>query len=524
MGDIVKGKAEGGGDEYTHLYGEQPDKTPWFCRWRIKRRFVVAILAFFGFVNVYMLRVNLSIAVVAMTSNKTRMLRNGTEVNTPDFDWDSKTQGLILASFFYGYIFTQIPGGYFATKYGGKRIFLFGITTTAILTVLTPLLTKMHTSLLIAVRILSGLSEGVSYPSIHAIWSRWAPPLEQSRITAFAFSGMYMGTVIAMPLAGILAQYVNWEAIFYVFGLLALFWCLLWWFMVEDSPDQDRKITEQELEYLQNTIGLTDRQVTDAPPPWREMLTSRPVWAIIIAHFTENWGFYTLLTSLPMFLRDVLEYDLDTAGFLASFPYILMSLVVQISGYLADTIRAEGKLSTTHVRKLFTCGAYLGQAFFMTLTALIMTRGTSTTFLSLALGLGGLTWAGFGVNHLDVAPKYAAILMGISNTVGTIPGIICPSLTGAIVVERTPEEWRTVFLITAAVYALGALLYGLLASGEKQDWADGGSHLLDSEKEKSEFYPNNEIDYGTAKSNGQYGDTENYADDEYYEEEDGDEE
>ena len=34
----------------------------------------------------------------------------------------------------------------------------------------------------------------------------------------------------------------------------------------------------------------------------------------------------------------------------------------------------------------------------MTLTALIMTRGTSTTFLSLALGLGGLTWAGFGPN------------------------------------------------------------------------------------------------------------------------------
>ena len=297
-----------------------------------------------------------------------------------------------------------------------------------------------------------------------------------------------MGTVIAMPLAGILAQYVSWEAIFYVFGnrsiywvlvplfsllnltagLLALFWCLLWWIMVEDSPDQDRKITDQELEYLQNTIGLTERQLSDAPPPWRAMLTSRPVWAIIIAHFTENWGFYTLLTCLPMFLRDVLGYSLDTAGFLASFPYILMAMVVQVSGYLADTIRADGKLSTTHIRKLFTCGAYLGQAFFMTLTALIMTRGTSITFLSLALGLGGLTWAGFGVNHLDVAPRYAAILMGISNTVGTIPGIIVPSLTGSIVVERSPEEWRTVFLITAAVYAMGALLYAVLASGEKQ--------------------------------------------------------
>ena len=33
---------------------------------------------------------------------------------------------------------------------------------------------------------------------------------------------------------------------------------------------------------------------------------------------------------------------------------------------------------------------------------------------------------------------------------------------------QTEEEWRKVFLVTAAVYAVGALLYGLLASGEKQ--------------------------------------------------------
>ena len=79
---------------------------------------------------------------------------------------------------------------------------------------------------------------------------------------------------------------------------------------------------------------------------------------------------------------------------------------------------------------------HIFQSMFMLLTALIMQRGTSTVFLSLALGLGGLTWAGFGVNHLDVAPKYAAILMGISNTVGTIPGILSPALTGAIIKDR----------------------------------------------------------------------------------------
>ena len=68
----------------------------------------------------------------------------------------------------------------------------------------------------------------------------------------------------------------------------------------------------------------------------------------------------------------------------------------------------------------------------------------------------------------DVAPRYAAILMGISNTVGTVPGILSPALTGALIVDRSPAEWRTVFIITAGVYAGGALLYGLLASGERQ--------------------------------------------------------
>jgi hypothetical protein len=33
---------------------------------------------------------------------------------------------------------------------------------------------------------------------------------------------------------------------------------------------------------------------------------------------------------------------------------------------------------------------------------------------------------GFNVNHLDIAPRYASILMGMSNGIGTIAGLICP--------------------------------------------------------------------------------------------------
>jgi len=37
--------------------------------------------------------------------------------------------------------------------------------------------------------------------------------------------------------------------------------------------------------------------------------------------------------------------------------------------------------------------------------------------------------AGFNVNHLDIAPRYASILMGMSNGVGTLAGMFCPIVT-----------------------------------------------------------------------------------------------
>jgi len=100
-----------------------------------------------------------------------------------------------------------------------------------------------------------------------------------------------------------------------------------------------------------------------------------------------------------------------------------------------------------------------------------MKRGWAITCISLSLGCGGFAWAGFSINHLDIAPQYAAILMGISNTIGTIPGIISPQVTGFLIKDRTQEEWQYVFLITAGIYLLGAIFYGLMASGERQSWS-----------------------------------------------------
>ena len=67
--------------------------------------------------------------------------------------------GIVLSSFFYGYLITQLPGGYLALKFGGKNLFGLGILSTAVFTLLTPVFARASVGLLVALRILIGLCE-----------------------------------------------------------------------------------------------------------------------------------------------------------------------------------------------------------------------------------------------------------------------------------------------------------------------------------------------------------------------------
>ena len=76
-----------------------------------------------------------------------------------EFNWDQNSQGEILASFFYGYIFTQLPGGWLAGRYGAKRLFGLGVLCTAVFTLVTPIAARAGFRWLIALRVLEGVGE-----------------------------------------------------------------------------------------------------------------------------------------------------------------------------------------------------------------------------------------------------------------------------------------------------------------------------------------------------------------------------
>ena len=70
--------------------------------------------------------------------------------------------GLVLGAFFYGYVITQLPGGWLAEKYGTKMVLGIGIAVTSVLTLFTPLAAQTSVWLLVAVRVAEGLAEVVA--------------------------------------------------------------------------------------------------------------------------------------------------------------------------------------------------------------------------------------------------------------------------------------------------------------------------------------------------------------------------
>lgn len=76
-----------------------------------------------------------------------------------EFAWDEKTQGIILGSFFIGYVITNVPGGRLAEIVGGKLVYGLGVFLTAILTVISPFAAYWHLNAFLAVRIAEGFTE-----------------------------------------------------------------------------------------------------------------------------------------------------------------------------------------------------------------------------------------------------------------------------------------------------------------------------------------------------------------------------
>lgn len=396
------------------------------------RRFDIALLAFLAQLIAYCDRVNLSVAAPMIAA---------------EYGWSPAQMGWVLSGFFGGYMLLMIPIGYMVDRVGPKRTLAGGMAWWSLVTLLTPLCQTVPT--MTAARVLIGMGESGTIPSINSMLVRWFPRAEYSRVAGFAWGGGFAGAIIAFPLASAAAAAWGWRAIFALFAALGLLWLPFWILGTSDRPNaaQDEARSSDHRRF-----GIAT------------FLRHRSVWALFFLHLSSNWYVYVLAAWLPTYLLSHRGFSLSQMAFGSSLPFLAGFIGTNLSGALID--RLTTAQNRARVRKAFLIPSFLGTAALVLVPAMETQIGI-VAVLSLSMLLHAAGTPVQASNSMDLAPNNTGTLVGFQNCFANIAGITAPVITGYMVMST---GWTSVFWLTTAVGAAGVT--GFLLFGRSEEITD----------------------------------------------------
>ncbi|XP_072382754.1 putative inorganic phosphate cotransporter [Diabrotica undecimpunctata] len=428
-------------------------------------------LMFSGAIVVYGMRTVLMVAIVAMTAD---YAENRTYPTYPD--WKDK-KNVILSSFSWGHVWFQIGAGQLAKNYGPKYFLTAAIAISATCILLIPMCAaEFGYQSIIALRVIEGACHGVLFPSVHYLLSKWAPISERAQWGGFVYAGQVLGNCMSMPIAGIISDSgAGWPMAFYFYGVCGMVWTLIWFIFGSNNPDSDKRISEEEKMWLKSLIP--DKKEEVPPTPWKSLFTSVPFIAIIITHCGQNWGFWTLLTEIPSFMKSVMKYSIAKGSVLAALPYFIMWLTSLFLGPLADFIIDRGYVSLIRSRKIFNSIGFFIPALALISISFIQSdnKWLIETILVITVAFNAGHYSGFNINHIDLSPVFAGTMMGITNTISALFTIMAPLAVDAVkylsnYTEDDKELWNIIFSVSAGFYITAGITFILFASGDVQPW------------------------------------------------------
>lgn len=234
----------------------------------------------------------------------------------------------MIGAYFYGNVLSSIPIGLLLERYGwAKMSILVSFLLCTVLSMLSPLAAGISLIGMFVVRFMIGILQvsglyictcyrntereshmillffqGGLIPAYTFLISKWAPSSEIGLFT-ITNMGTNIGTILTLSLSGVVIESYGWAASFYVTGSIALLFAVSWMWFVFDSPAEHPRITDAERAHIASGIhGVNGRR--SWPPLW-SMARSVPVWALLLAQFSNSWGAFFVLTAVPKFLNEV---------------------------------------------------------------------------------------------------------------------------------------------------------------------------------------------------------------------------
>ncbi|KAK4382450.1 putative anion transporter 4, chloroplastic [Sesamum angolense] len=329
----------------------------------------------------------------------------------------STTSTPSIKFYMLNHILLLIAGGTLVDRYGGKVVMAWGVALWSLATLLTPWAAETSLLTLLAMRMLLGIAEGVALPCMNNMISRWFPRTERSRAVALAMAGFQLGSAIGLTLSPIIMSQGGMYGPFVIFGLSGFLWVLVWVSATSSTPDRSPQISMHELRYILNSssvpsLSKNQPKTRQGIPPFRRLLSKLPTWSLIIANAMHSWGFFVILSWMPIYFKTLYHVDLRQAAWFSAVPWSMMALVGYVAGVLSDMMIQSG-ISVTLTRKIMQSIGFIGPGLALIGLTMARTPFIASAWLTLAVGLKAFSHCGFLVNLQEIAPQYSGVLHGM---------------------------------------------------------------------------------------------------------------
>ena len=341
--------------------------------------------------------------------------------------------GMLMSAFFWTYTCLQIPVGWLAERYGAHRILAAGLTIWASATMLVGFAQTF--SGLLVLRLLLGVGESAGFPAVAKILAAVVPPKGLGTANGIVALGYLVGPAIGTYAGGMLMAHFGWRSAFLVFGGLSLIWLWPW----------SRVAGEVRLAVKSN--------VDEAPTLW--MILRQPsLWGTVLGLFSSNYTFYFMLNWLPSYL--VVERGFSTVGMakLAFSAYLANALSALAAGWAIDRFIARGGSPNAGYKSVMAI-AHLGSVACMLCMAVGSPRLALASMFIYQVLCGASAPGVYAMCQILAGPRAAGRWVGIQNSLGNLPGIIAPWLTGFII--QSTGHFTNAFVVAAAMSLLGLI-------------------------------------------------------------------
>lgn len=335
----------------------------------------------------------------------------------------SRESGFLLSAINIGYLLSQLVT-VCLTYNQPRRYCVVGIFGASIATLIFPCWRNYRWFL--STRIILGIFEGLFIPSTLRLIK-----LEDAPVAAM-LSGTCVGTAITFLGTSMLCHYFDWSIVFYSSGILAF----LWGFVVLSTSLPDPSETK------------TCTQICEA-------LCQVPLWpmlATIVQTCCSAFGFYFFLTWLPGLLH-AHNFDFFHYLLLLSTPYLLAALVALISAKIASRANNQEKFHSAFV---------LLNNLLPTLSLMILHfcqgKAPIAILTIIAIGSSGFSISGQNTYAMTIGELVGSVTAVIANCFSALSGFVAPFIVGLIVAPEN-HGWPRVFLITAIINAIGAIVF-----------------------------------------------------------------